>query len=164
MKSLYYIDMIWTPLVAITLIEFHLRTFGFTPTLAFTFAGGVLLWTFMEYVIHRVLHITRHPGHFRHHAYPVEQNGPGALQTIIVMALMYGIFQLIGGFIFASGFEAGLLSGLAVYLFVHHGIHLTTIFPNSKLRIMHENHHAGIGEEVFGVTTTLWDRLFNIFK
>lgn len=114
------------------------------------FLAGVLFWTLFEYGFHRlVLH--RLPMHAFHHRVPdsyfaIDGWMVAALCVICCMACMVsGLLSL------------GLIAGFITYSALHASIHLTG-WPKG-LAGRHAIHHAD-GAINFGVTTSLWDRLF----
>jgi hypothetical protein len=80
------------------------------------FAGGIVAWTFAEYVVHRfVLHGLAPTEHRLHHANP-----DGAILTIFWQIwICFALIYLIAG----GAFVAGALVAYAWYLFVHHCAH-----------------------------------------
>lgn len=132
-------------------------------------AAGLLLWTFLEYVLHRyVYHEIKSflsVGHGLHHDAPKDLIGvPWYLTTAIILALHWGLAHL---------FDAGAVgvvmgatwAGYVGYCLLHHGSHHWR-FEYSYLRAMkrhHQLHHA-FPETNWGFTTSLWDRLFGTYK
>jgi sterol desaturase/sphingolipid hydroxylase (fatty acid hydroxylase superfamily) len=127
------------------------------------FAGGVFAWTLVEYVIHGVL------GHqhrtFVASLHDVHHRDPRAvfavhayIPTAIVFAVVFAIFGLAPGVIFLCG----ILTGFAVYEFVHYRIHFArpACALEARLRARHLGHHLAEPDAIFGVTTWLWDVAF----
>lgn len=159
MKSLYYVDMLWTPVAAMTLIGMHLLTYPFDIGLLWTLMAGFILWTLIEYGVHRALHVMKSPAHFRHHRDPNGKHGPSAWMTLVILFGMYLCLHVSLGFRIASAMTTGILTGYGAYLYVHNGIHMTKMFQKSKIRQRHTMHHNGmIGS--YGVLTTFWDKIF----
>lgn len=138
------------------------------------FMGGFATWSIFEYILHRYLfHISENafPGskrlqyvlHGVHHEYPNDAQrtllptAPKILFTIPFFALYYLIFGKAGAF-FASGF----LMGYYVYSLIHYSIHRFKAPKFLKpLWEHHHRHHHLTDELAFGVSSTLWDRIFN---
>ena len=137
------------------------------------FIGGFAVWSFFEYVLHRYLfHIAENafPGskrlqyvlHGVHHEYPNDAQRtllptlPKILFTIPFFALYYSIFGKAGAF-----FSSGFLMGYYVYSLIHYSIHR---FKAPKLLKPlwehHHRHHHLTDDKAFGVSSTLWDRVF----
>jgi len=147
---------------------------GFTwPSILLLFISGILSWTLFEYLMHRfAFHYVAHsPGakrivyiiHANHHEYPRDRERlfmppvPSLIMASIVFTLQY---LLIGdsAFMFFPGFILGYL----VYGTMHYAIHAWN--PPFKwmkpLWRNHHLHHYKEEEKGFGVSTTIWDRVF----
>jgi sterol desaturase/sphingolipid hydroxylase (fatty acid hydroxylase superfamily) len=124
------------------------------------FVAGLFAWTVLEYVIHGVLShshrtfVTRL--HDVHHRSPANvfaiRAWPGT--AIVVLTLLY-FFGAAPGMIFLLG----LLAGFATYEFLHYRIHFASpsCAIEAQLRARHLAHHFRSPDEIFGVTTPLWD-------
>lgn len=138
------------------------------------FFGGLLFFTFVEYIVHRWVY---HPpenssdgwkdftykAHGIHHDYPKDKQRlampPWA--SIIVATLLLFIFKAVMSQ-FAFAFLAGFLTGYASYLLVHYSIHVFKM-PNNILKALwvnHSIHHYTSNEIMFGVSSPLWDYVF----
>jgi sterol desaturase/sphingolipid hydroxylase (fatty acid hydroxylase superfamily) len=116
------------------------------------FIGGVVVWTLVEYLVHRfVLHDFAPTRHGMHHANP---DGP----VLTIFWQIWACFALV--YLIADGaFLAGTLVAYAWYLFVHHCAHHgPNNLPLSLLK-HHKNHHR-FASRNYGVSTTLWDHVF----
>ncbi len=160
MKSLYYAEMIWVPAAAMTLVGMHILLYGLTPLLFISLISGIGLWTFIEYIVHRALHVLKHPGHIRHHSHPKERLGPNWWSTALILTGLCIVLNVIFGFRFASGLDSGVLAGYSAYLYTHNAIHFTNLMPKSQIRLRHEAHHRG-ENNTYGVITTFWDWVLN---
>lgn len=116
------------------------------------FIGGVVVWTLLEYLVHRfVLHDFFPMRHAMHHANP---NAP----VLTVFWQIWACFALVY-FVSDGAFLAGALVAYAWYLFVHHSAHHG---PNNLLPSLlkhHKTHHR-MASRNFGVSTSLWDHVF----
>lgn len=138
------------------------------------FFGGVLLFTFAEYSVHRWAY---HPPenaserfqkftytvHGIHHDYPKDKQRlalPPWLSVIVATALL-GVFKLVlDQYSFAT--LAGFLAGYALYLLIHYSVHIYRP-PNNAFRALwtnHAIHHYSEDEILFGVSSPLWDHVF----
>lgn len=145
-------------------------------TIILMFLLGVFVFTFAEYAIHRWLY---HPPedaseqyqkftytiHGHHHAYPKDKQRlamPPALAIVIGTLLLF-LFELILDQ-YSFSFLAGFMVGYALYLLVHYSVHIFKA-PNNFLKalwINHSIHHYSEEEEIlFGVSTPLWDYIFD---
>lgn len=102
------------------------------------FAGGIGIWSFLEYATHRfLLHGPLLRLHLPHHAKPTGQ-----------------------AFDWKPSIIAGVLAGYVVYSYVHCKLHEGSKF--GKLKDWHDIHHE-LPDRNFGVTTLFWDRVFRTF-
>ena len=128
-----------------------------------TFALGLFLWTFAEYVIHGWLgHMLAGRAaalHLVHHRDPHAVFTIGAwLPLVILWTTTLVVFGLCSWTILLSG----ITSGFALYEFVHYHIHFHRS-GNSVDRYLHARHlthHRKGSDSYFGVTSPLWDLIF----
>jgi sterol desaturase/sphingolipid hydroxylase (fatty acid hydroxylase superfamily) len=130
---------------------------------ALLFAGGLLAWTFLEYVIHGWMSHT-----FRTFASPLHQvhhRDPRRVFTIhawIPIATTWLAGLALWGFAPALIFYSGMVAGFATYEFMHYRIHFVS--PRNRLeaylRERHLVHHYRAPDRCFGVTSPLWDSVF----
>lgn len=137
------------------------------------FAGGLLFFTLVEYLVHRyVYHIEpttesrrkfQWTMHGVHHAYPKDKSRlamPPVLSVVIGTVLL-GLFRLVLGQ-YAFSFLAGFMVGYALYLVVHYSVHIFKM-PKNALRMLwinHAIHHYSEDDVMFGVSSPLWDYVF----
>ena len=126
---------------------------------------GLTMWTFGEYWLHKFLyHELESPlkiGHDLHHAEPQSLLGvPWWVTAIVVVGLFYGFAALFNPA--ATGvLMAFAWLGYIGYCFIHHSLHHFR-WRNAwfvSLRRHHLLHHAKHNVNL-GVTTDLWDRVF----
>ncbi|MDF2457331.1 MAG: fatty acid hydroxylase [Cytophagaceae bacterium] len=130
------------------------------------FFGGLLFWTFMEYVLHRfVFHMEpttewkrklQYAFHGVHHEYPKDKTrlAMPPLMSIVIAALLFAIiYLLINTSVF--GFLPGLLTGYAAYLFVHYIVHAYPPPKNAfkELWVSHAVHHYKDNTKLYGVSS-----------
>lgn len=138
-----------------------------------SFLLGVIVWSFLEYIIHRFLgHV--HKGknffkseHLRHHgifAYfaPIYKKAGSAL---LVFGFLYFILSLLVPSLFALMFLLGFSFMYTLYEVTHFRFHarLPIAAPFVILRKHHFYHHFHNPKTNFGVTTRIWDRVFGTF-
>jgi sterol desaturase/sphingolipid hydroxylase (fatty acid hydroxylase superfamily) len=98
--------------------------------------------------------------HFHHHV-------TGTIFTSQVKRTLYSLSAiiLIGISIFFSSYLfliAGIATGLSLYSYMHVLLHKSWASKwIGGLQKFHMQHHFGQTEKCFGVTNTLWDRIFN---
>lgn len=116
-----------------------------------SFAGALLLASFVEYATHRwLLHRFPRMGHAHHHRKPGDYSIGWSIPAIAA-----GVAFIVGG-----TFAAGLLVWYCGYLWLHTRFHHRPFARGPLLRLQqhHEQHHANARVN-FGVSTSLWDRL-----
>ena len=143
-----------------------LRTIGL-------FSAGILTWSLAEYLLHRFFfHIVSgkkglskliYLAHGHHHEYPKDKQRllMPPLPSLILASTFFGFWYLIlwqYSFSFFPGFVAGYL----IYGMIHYSIHA---FPNphkifKPLWKHHNLHHFKYPDKGFGVSSSLWDRIF----
>lgn len=138
------------------------------------FSAGLVFWTLAEYMLHRyVFHITdenfkggdrfSYIIHGIHHEYPndAQRTLMPFLPKLLFSAFFFGLFLLIlgkAGAFFASGFTMGYY----FYSITHYAIHRVKAPQWLKPLWEHHHRHHHLNEDkAFGVSSTLWDRVFN---
>ena len=137
------------------------------------FVGGVILWTLLEYSLHRFafhyqprtawgqyLHFLLHG---IHHDYPRDHTRL-VMPPVVSVPLAFAFFFLFR-WVFPATYE-GLVSGLLVGYVVYDMIHYATHHWPMKSRVgrflkeYHLRHHYVDDQRAFGVSTPLWDFIF----
>ena len=127
---------------------------------------GVLAWTLVEYLVHRmVFHrfVVGRRLHQPHHDHPSDPDAERSSLSTPLLACPIGSL-LIG----AAGMEdglaifAGLLLGYLAFIAIHYVVHRSPIEPHSWLyaaKMRHLTHHH-LENCNYGVTTGFWDVVF----
>jgi sterol desaturase/sphingolipid hydroxylase (fatty acid hydroxylase superfamily) len=156
------------------LLYYSSNTFLYSYSrMAATFFGGMLFWTLFEYLFHRfVFHwVSENPRiqkiayvlHGNHHHFPRDKERlfMPPVPSLILASAIFSIMYLVAGkgaFMFFPGFLIGYL----MYGTMHYAIHAWN--PPFKwmkpLWRNHHLHHYKNEHQGFGVSTTIWDRLF----
>jgi sterol desaturase/sphingolipid hydroxylase (fatty acid hydroxylase superfamily) len=166
-RFLYFGDFAVIPIAILLFAGFALADGGLeaAPAWALSLAVGIVVWTLVEYLVHRFAY---HGApvltalHGAHHRDPTAYIGvPSFLSSGLIIAVCYLPAR---GFepILASGFTSGMLIGYAGYMFVHHATHHFAIEPGDWLyeaRVRHMAHHYHDSGN-FGVSVGWWDRVF----
>ena len=127
--------------------------------------GGLLLWTLMEYMLHKWLyHEIASPirdGHTIHHEEPMALLGvPWYVTAVVLVAVYYGLSYFLNpartGTVMAFTW-LGYIGYCAMHHLLHHARWNARWFVN--LRRHHLLHHAKDNVNI-GITTDLWDRVF----
>lgn len=125
---------------------------------------GYMLWSLIEYSVHRWLfHGPYAREHGYHHMTPEAFIGFSNKVSLSAGALIAILFFSTLPVLIASTLYLGLILGYLRYLQVHDIVHHGPIIYNDaliQLRRHHDTHHK-IMMRNFGVTTKLWDHVFN---
>lgn len=136
------------------------------------FGGGVLFWTFAEYLVHRFLYHTetnskflyrlQYNAHGIHHLYPRDPDrlAMPPLPALIFASVFFGLFWLVLGYN-SFPFFSGFLVGYVLYISFHyaqHRIRRPRLFR--RLWDHHTFHHYKDPYKDFGVSSQLWDWVF----
>lgn len=139
------------------------------------FAGGLFVWTFTEYVLHRFLFHWVPPGkwgerlhfvwHGVHHDYPNDRLRlvmPPSVSIPLALLFFAGFKSLLGAQQ-VYPFFAGFLLGYLCYDMMHYAMHHLRWNNPLWMRIKqhHMWHHYQENERGFGVSNPLWDYVFN---
>ncbi|WP_301924326.1 sterol desaturase family protein [Ferruginibacter sp.] len=144
----------------------------------FIFFSGMFFWTFFEYMLHRfafhfiaenkramkILYII----HGNHHEYPRDRERlfmppvPSLILSSVIFSIMFFMAKwfIVTENIFA--FFAGFMLGYLIYGTMHFAIHAWNP-PYKWMKPLWRNHHLHHyknEQRGFGVSTTLWDRVF----
>ncbi len=126
-------------------------------------AAGLVLWTFLEYAIHRWL--GHRQGTFAAALHGVHHRDPSAVFAIgawLPAALAMILMLVFTGPGAAVNLYGGALLGFALYEAFHYRLHfrLPANRIEAYLRARHLAHHDRDSQSCFGVTSPLWDRVF----
>ena len=164
--------------VIIGLIALAIVKIGLDPWVVVgLFTLGLFFWTFAEYMLHRyVFHWVTEARwsqrfhfimHGSHHQYPRDKERllmppvPGIIMASILFGLFYVVFWIFGAPKLTFGFFPGFFTGYLLYSFVHRATHVMRPPKRFKKLWMHHSlHHYRYPDKAFGVSNTLWDRVF----
>ncbi|KAG6483916.1 dihydroceramide fatty acyl 2-hydroxylase FAH1-like [Zingiber officinale] len=167
------VPVIWLPVVCWCLAMSIER--GITlPQLALVVATGILLWTLIEYTLHRflfhiktksyrgnTLHYLMHGCHHKHPMDGLRLVFPPAATAILCIPF-WNLAKLISIPTISPALFGGGLLGYVMYdcthYYLHHG--QPTVEPGKHLKRYHLNHHFRIQNKGFGITSSLWDIIF----
>lgn len=136
------------------------------------FLSGVLFWSFFEYLMHRYLfHMIVeserakkivYTMHGVHHEYPRDKERlfMPPVPSLIVSSTIFGIMYLLMGWS-ALAFFPGFVFGYMLYGSMHYAIH--AFAPPKFMKALWRNHHLHhykTPEKGFGVSSVLWDIVF----
>jgi sterol desaturase/sphingolipid hydroxylase (fatty acid hydroxylase superfamily) len=128
------------------------------------FAAGLLLWTLLEYFIHRYAFHRLAP-HYQHHEFPADRRyifAPLWFSGISAVVLWALLALATGSWMAGALVEAGAITGYLGYEALHILIHSDR--PGGAmlraLRKHHYYHHFADDTKCYGVITPFWDRIF----
>jgi len=164
---------LYMPLILFMLGFAHIRLEFSIGYMAIIFFGGMLGWTLFEYVMHRfVFHFVAdspraqriiYVMHGNHHEYPRDKERlfmPPVPSLIIASIVFYLVKLAMGNNVFM--FFPGFVFGYLIYGTMHFAIHAWNP-PYKWMKPLWRNHHLHHYKnerQGFGVSTTLWDRIF----
>ncbi|MBE2189084.1 MAG: sterol desaturase family protein [Candidatus Kapabacteria bacterium] len=137
--------------------------------------SGVVLWTLTEYSLHRwVFHYEPRSTwgkrlhflmHGVHHDYPQDRFRlvmPPSI-SLPLAAMFYFLFLLVFGSVHLPAIFSGFLAGYLAYDTIHYAIHHNGFRNKFMLKIKqhHMRHHYTEPNEGYGVSSPLWDYVFN---
>ncbi|KAL4245501.1 Ceramide very long chain fatty acid hydroxylase [Abortiporus biennis] len=141
------------------------------------FLAGNIIWTILEYTLHRFLfhldyYLPDHPAAFTlhfllhgiHHYLPMDRLRL-VMPPLLFVALSYPFTQL-AHFLFppavANGIIAGSYTFYVLYDCMHYALHHTRLPAYLReMKKYHLAHHYKNYDLAFGVTSKLWDYVFN---
>ena len=142
------------------------------------FLTGMFFWTFFEYMMHRfAFHFISESEravkivyiiHGNHHEYPRDKERlfmppvPSLILAAIIFSSLYFIAKWFGIRENVFAFFGGFMFGYLLYGSMHYAIHAWNP-PYKWMKPLWRNHHLHHYKNEhrgFGVSTTLWDRLF----
>jgi sterol desaturase/sphingolipid hydroxylase (fatty acid hydroxylase superfamily) len=162
------------PLIAIGTIYYCVSNKYLGPLeTGFVFILGIVLFTLVEYLMHRYLYHLRsnnkyalditYKMHGVHHDHPKDEHRlamPIPL-SLVISSVFFLLFKvLLGNYVFA--FFPGFIIGYTAYLGIHYSVHAFAP-PKNFLKILwihHARHHYKNSEHAFGVSSPLWDIIF----
>ncbi|XP_033226573.1 fatty acid 2-hydroxylase [Belonocnema kinseyi] len=147
------------------------------PHILIALGLGLLLWTFIEYTLHRKLFHLKPPADSRtlitlhfllhgvHHKAPFDHQRlvfpplPAAIITFILFNLYKVIFPQIMMHFVMAGAILGYLTYDMIHYYLHHGSPKAESYLY-KMKRYHNYHHFSHQEIGFGISTKLWDHVF----
>jgi sterol desaturase/sphingolipid hydroxylase (fatty acid hydroxylase superfamily) len=163
----------WVPVIGVCLYRTWQRQLplGLTAEL---FVAGILLWTLTEYVLHKyVFHWVNDTAwgkrihfvlHGVHHDFPNDKDrlvmplGASIPLGVVIYAIFYAVFGQLHGEAIYAGMALGYLAYDGTHYAVHHFKQTTRV--GKYLRRHHMLHHHADHDGGFGVSSPLWDLVF----
>jgi len=176
--------VIWLPIALFFLIRAIVQApaGGFPASIPLGFLLGLFLWTISEYLLHRFLFHMPVKGqkaerivflfHGVHHAQPQMKTRlvMPPVVSIPLAAIFFGLFYVIFAFLFpapqwVSPVFSGFIIGYLIYDLTHYATHH---FPMRTgylkfIKRYHMQHHYKTPDKRFGVSSPIWDKVFNTY-
>ncbi|KAL5577779.1 hypothetical protein UlMin_019478 [Ulmus minor] len=172
----WVIPLVWLPVVCwCVLVSFQT---GLTPSqIALTVVCGIFIWTLLEYSLHRFLfhmkttsywgntiHYLLHGCHHKHLTDGLRLVFP-PVATAILCVPFWALIRLLSTKSTAPALFGGGLLGYVMYdvthYYLHHGKPSKGL--TKSLKRYHLSHHFRVQNVGFGITSSLWDRVFGTF-
>lgn len=167
--------VLWAPIVAY-LVWRSLVIDSFSPSVLLgTAAAGFALWTISEYLLHRYVFHFKPKNKWQYKLYFIihgnhhdDPNDPSRLVmppagSLILGVLFYSFYRIPLGAALVDPFFCGFAIGYLAYDYTHYAIHhfkpLTAYGRFNKQH--HMLHHFVDHEARWGVSSPLWDHVFN---
>jgi len=166
--------LFWSPVIVFLLWRAVAVHHMAMTSIAALLLPGLLVWTFMEYTLHRyVFHFPAnsnagkwlvHLFHGVHHDAPNDKSRlvmPPA-GAVIVMAILWGLFSLVIPSPWVEPFLAFFIVGYLIYDYLHYATHHFRMRRpwQAKLKRHHMQHHFTSPHSRYGVSSPLWDWVF----
>jgi 4-hydroxysphinganine ceramide fatty acyl 2-hydroxylase len=166
--------IVYTFLSVFFLVLASFDTHIYFPRAWWLFPAGWILFTLVEYLIHRFLfhfHATtekeldlQYKIHGVHHEFPRDKDRL-VMPPVVSIILTVGFYFLFKWLMQENGklFFSGFIGGYAAYLIIHYAVHVLKP-PKNFLRFLwkhHSLHHYDSVHSAFSVSMPLWDYLFN---
>jgi len=166
--------VLYLPVVTICLVLAVGRENLGVPSVAAVFLLGLVAWSLAEYLLHRFvfhfepdtrwgrrLHFIIHGVHHDYPHDPMRLVMPPSVSVPLAI-LVFLLFRLLVGPVWSLPSFAGFLVGYLIYDMTHFHIHhhRSDNRLSLALRRYHYRHHFQQSDRGFGVTSSLWDRVF----
>lgn len=169
--------VIWVPIIGYQIMQALHEDGGVTATLGLAVILGLLFWTITEYTLHRYLfHFNAkskagqylvylfHGIHHEDAQDPTRLVFPPVASLPLGFAFFYAFLAIFGAS-FGRPFFVGFISGYLAYDYIHFAVH--HFHPKTAvgraLKENHMKHHYVEKPGKWGVSSPLWDHVFNSF-
>ena len=166
--------LMWMPVIFWLLYRSIFTLQISVPTLLLLSICGILIWTLVEYLMHRYLFHLKSENklidrivflfHGVHHNEPDDRTRlvMPPVPALILSSILYGIFFMILGGKFVQPFFAFFLVGYLCYDYIHYATHHFKFRGGvgKFLKRYHLLHHHSESHAKYGVSSPLWDIIF----
>lgn len=179
----YVVPIVWIPIITYFIyvgfnkyVEITKDESPSVPSLL-RIVGGVILWTLLEYSLHRWIFHMKISGnskiliyihfaiHGLHHKVPFDTRRL-VFPPLPAALIAYAIYSFISAFLPEEGrllTLAGGLAGYVIYDMIHFYLHYGAPKENSylyHLKRYHNHHHFEHHDNGYGISSVLWDKIF----
>jgi len=166
--------LLWTPVILFLFYRaYNIKELELLSIVWLSFSG-ILLWTFTEYFLHRVVfHWNAKSAwgkyfvflfHGLHHDDPQDPTRlvMPPVPAILIVSVLWMIFSAIFPIRFIDAIMASFLIGYLCYDYIHYATHhfAMTSTLGKYLRKYHLQHHYSGEKSKYGVSSPLWDYVF----
>lgn len=166
--------LLWTPVILFLFYRAYIIKELELLSIAWLFFSGILLWTFTEYFLHRVVfHWDAKSAwgkyfvflfHGLHHDDPQDPTRlvMPPVPAILIVSLLWILFSAIFPDRYIDAIMASFLIGYLCYDYIHYATHhfAMTSSLGKYLRKYHLQHHYSGEKSKYGVSSPLWDYVF----
>ncbi len=167
----YFIDSVFYLAAVLLLSGFILL---FTPShtwfeTTLYVVAGLAIWSLLEYAMHRFVLHRIDPFrrlHDEHHRQPQALLAtPTLLSAVLIIVFVFLPATLLGNLPIGCGITLGVTTGYFAFGVVHYAVHHSRLHGTwlIQCRRLHAQHHR-FPDRHFGVTMTIWDRIFRTDK
>lgn len=168
--------LLWGPFISYNLYHSSQNNISISLWAILAF-GGLLFWSLAEYLLHRyVFHFVSEHKLIKHLVFlfhGVHHDDPDdatrlvmpPLPALIIASIFYGLFYVFLGELYTPIFFSFFMIGYLLYDYIHYATHHIRLNYTwfKKLKRNHLYHHVH-SETLFGVSSPLWDIVFNTIK
>jgi 4-hydroxysphinganine ceramide fatty acyl 2-hydroxylase len=179
----YVVPLVWIPIILYFIvhgtrkyIQLTEDASPFLPTI-FSLVSGIVLWTLIEYSLHRWVFHMEPSGkskamiyvhfaiHGLHHKVPFDPRRL-VFPPVPAAVIAYAIYQICTLFVPESVIVlviAGGLTGYVIYDMIHFYLHYGAPKEDSyfyHLKRYHNQHHFAHHDSGFGISSVFWDKIF----
>lgn len=168
----WVVPIVWLPVIC-WFVSLSVGMGLTPPQIASTLVGGLFMWTFIEYTMHRflfhmetksywanTLHYLLHGCHHKHPMDSLRLVFPPAATAILSLPVYITIKLLTPTAVAPTLFAGGLL-GYVIYDLAHYYLHHgKPMGVAQSLKRYHMTHHYRVQNKGFGITSCFWDIVF----
>ncbi|XP_046591082.1 fatty acid 2-hydroxylase isoform X2 [Neodiprion lecontei] len=178
----YMVPAVWIPIIFFLLyrgcsIDLKGNFVDSIPQISFAISWGILLWTFLEYTLHRKLFHMKPPAdskifitlhfllHGLHHKAPFDEQRLvfPPVPAMLLAVVFYTAYEMVFPVAMMNFAAGGVAIGYLCYDMTHYYLHYGSPKAETYMYVMkryHNYHHFSYHDEGFGISSRLWDYVF----